>query len=90
MKEALNPIAIAPVGAPPAFIWHTETDKSVKMESTLKYAAKLHSLDTRCEMHIYPEGWHGMGLAKDNPVIRRWSSDLAFWLSMMGYLNADA
>lgn len=87
MMEAVNPIEIADNDAPPAFIWHTEPDATVKIESTLKYVSRLHSLDVRCELHVYPDGRHGLGLAKDNPVVSRWASDLQFWLHMMGYIN---
>ncbi len=87
MMELVNPISIAKEDAPPAFIWHTETDATVKIESTLKYVAKLHSLNVRCELHVYPNGRHGLGLASDNPIVSRWSNDLAFWLGMMGYVG---
>lgn len=87
MAEALNPIAIAPTDTPPAFIWHTEPDAVVKLESTMKYVAKLHSLDVRCELHVYPDGWHGLGVAKNNPIVSRWTRDLEFWLHLMGYID---
>lgn len=87
MAEALNPIAIATADAPPAFIWHTEPDTVVKVESTMKYAAKLHSLDVRCELHVYPDGWHGLGVAEGNPIVSRWTRDLEFWLCMMQYIE---
>ena len=85
MSDKLNPINSATEKAPPAFIWHTETDKVVKMECTLEYAATLHSLNVRCELHVYPTGGHGLGLAKGNAAISRWADDLSFWLSYMGY-----
>lgn len=87
MAEALNPIAIAPTDTPAAFIWHTETDATVKIESTLKYVAKLHSLNTRCELHVYPAGGHGLGIAQDNTIVSRWTRDLEFWLHFMGYID---
>lgn len=87
MMELVNPIAIARSDAPPAFIWHTETDATVKLESTLRYVARLHSLNVRCELHVYPDGRHGLGLAPDNPIVSRWSKDLEFWLAMMGYMD---
>ena len=87
MAEMLNPISIAQKDAPPAFIWHTEPDTVVKVESTMKYVAKLHSLGVRCELHVYPDGRHGLGLAKDNPIVCRWARDLEFWLRLMGYTD---
>ena len=87
MMENLNPIAIAPTDTPPAFIWHTEPDATVKVESTMKYVAKLHSMNIRCELHVYPDGRHGLGVARDNPIVSRWTRDLEFWLHLMGYID---
>lgn len=87
--ERVNPISICPPNAPRAFIWHTETDTCVKVASTYKYAMKLRSLGIRHEMHIYPDGWHGMGLAEQSPVVRRWSRDLLFWLEYIKFIEAN-
>ena len=83
----LNPIAYARANVPPAFIWHTEVDKTVAVVSTLKYVAALHNADVRVELHVYPEGSHGLGLASDKPFIARWSNDLAVWLKHIGFIG---
>lgn len=88
LSEALNPINLVTKEAPPAFIWHTETDTIVKMESTLKYVARLHLCGVRTELHVYPDGQHGLGLAEKNPTVKRWSDDLIFWLMMMKYIDS--
>jgi dipeptidyl aminopeptidase/acylaminoacyl peptidase len=51
----------------------------------MKYVAKLHSMNIRCELHVYPDGRHGLGVARDNPIVSRWTEDLKFWLHYMGY-----
>ncbi|MBE6635875.1 MAG: alpha/beta hydrolase [Ruminococcaceae bacterium] len=86
--EDYNPIALCTADTPQAFIWHTETDKTVKVASTYKYASRLRELDIRHEMHIYPTGWHGMGIAADVPAVTRWASDLAFWLKFIGFIDS--
>ena len=90
MMEDLNPINLVTSETPPTFVWHTETDASVRPECTLKYVAKLHENGVRSELHLYPDGWHGMGLAKQNPIVSRWSNDLIFWLKMMKYIEDGA
>ncbi len=85
--DSVNPICICLSDAPRAFIWHTETDPAVKVTSTYKYAARLCENNVRTEMHIYPVGGHGLGLAKNEPSIARWSEDLAFWLRFNGYIK---
>ena len=85
--ERLNPISNVDADTPAAFLWHTETDNCVKVRGTLDYAVALHNAGVRCEMHIYPTGGHGLGLAESNECIARWSGELAFWLRYNGYLN---
>ena len=85
-KAKLNPIDYVRADVPPAFIWHTEVDKSVSVVSTLKYVTALHNADVRVELHVYPEGAHGLGLASDNPFIARWSNDLEIWLRHIGFI----
>lgn len=58
---------------PPAFIWHTSTDELVPVENSLMLAAALTRAGVIYEMHIYPEGIHGLGLASDYPEIRVWA-----------------
>ena len=87
LKDAVNPILLADSTAPKAFIWHTETDTAVNVSSTFAYASRLHELGIRCEMHIYPEGPHGIGLAEAYPSVRRWQNELKFWLESQGYIS---
>lgn len=69
----------------PAFIWHTAGDVSVPPENSLALAAAYARLNKSFELHIYPGGHHGMGLATDDPVISGWSSSCADWLIRNGY-----
>jgi len=85
--DKLNPIRNVTKDTPPAFVWHTETDALVKVESTFKYVAALHQKDVRCELHVYPEGYHGLGLAEKFPAVKRWADDLKFWLGYMGFIE---
>ncbi len=48
---------------PPAFLWHTFADTGVPVENSLLMASALRENGVPFELHIYPEGWHGMSLA---------------------------
>ncbi len=48
---------------PPAFIWHTFTDKSVNVKNALLLAEALADNNISTELHIFPEGPHGLSLA---------------------------
>ena len=50
---------------PPAFIWHTFNDGTVPVENSLLFAAALRENDIPFELHIFPEGKHGLSLCND-------------------------
>lgn len=49
----------------PAFLWHTFEDTTVPVENSLMMAASLRKHHVPFELHIYPRGGHGLGLAND-------------------------
>ena len=57
---------------PPAFIWHTANDELVPVENSLLLASALSRAGVPFELHIYPDGPHGLGLAEDSPDVRGW------------------
>jgi dipeptidyl aminopeptidase/acylaminoacyl peptidase len=50
-------------GLPPVFLWHTYTDQSVPVENSLLLAEALRRAGVPLEMHLFPEGQHGLSLA---------------------------
>lgn len=60
-----------PADFPPAFIWHCADDTAVPAENSLMLAAELSKHKIPYELHIFPEGGHGIALCdittlKDN------------------------
>ncbi|MBE6544289.1 MAG: alpha/beta hydrolase [Ruminococcaceae bacterium] len=47
---------------PPAFIWHTANDMCVPSENSLIYALALKKNKVPFEVHVYPNGNHGLAL----------------------------
>ena len=68
---------------PPAFIWHTANDELVPVENSLLLAGALSRWGVPFEMHIYPDGPHGMGLAEDRPVPAQWMRDCIAFIHNM-------
>ena len=73
---------------PPAFLWATATDNSVPADNALRYALALARQEILYEIHVYPEGVHGLSTCRfnvNNPlnisdeVLRasRWVEDCA-------------
>lgn len=54
---------------PPCFIWHTAEDKTVPVENSFLMASALHEKNIPVELHIFPEGEHGLSLA--SPIVER-------------------
>ena len=50
---------------PPAFLWHTYADGAVPVENSLLYAKSLREHKIPFEMHIYPDGPHGLSTVSD-------------------------
>lgn len=50
---------------PPVFLWHTEPDDCVPVENSLLFFQALHENHIPVEMHIYPQGGHGLSLANE-------------------------
>lgn len=84
--ESVTPFCIANENTPKTFIWHAQTDACVKVDGAFRYAARLNELGVSTELHIYPTGNHGVGLAKDgrlyDPYIENWSEHFISWLRL--------
>ena len=98
MGEAFGDLALArrysaelnvTENTPPAFIWHTLEDATVPVENSLNLAAAYSRAGVPCELHIFPEGRHGLGLCEENAHTAQWTALLLRWLCLMGYGNVS-
>ena len=71
---------------PPTFLFHTTGDSSVPPQNSLVYYAACVAHKVPCELHIYQNGPHGVGLASGDPVLGTWKERLADWLKSNGLL----
>lgn len=71
---------------PPAFIWHTADDGSVPVENSLLFANALRARRVPFELHVFPHGAHGLGMAEDEPPVRAWTDLCATWLRGLGWV----
>lgn len=74
-----------PDDCPPAFIWHTADDTCVDVNNSLLLAKALHEKNIPFEMHIFPSGNHGRGLAEDVDGTCQWSGLMLNWLKRLGF-----
>ncbi len=71
---------------PPTFIFQTNEDETVPAENAVSFYLALRKLKIPVEMHIFEPGKHGVGLAKNDPVLSVWPSLLQTWLAGKGIL----
>lgn len=86
METALNPVKNVTKTTPPAFIWHTAADGGVNVINSYAFATELRKKNVPCEMHIFPEGRHGLGLAESVPHTAQWSALLINWFKNLSWL----
>lgn len=75
---------------PPTFIWHTYTDQAVPVENSLFFVEALRKYQIPVELHIFPEGPHGLSLAnretisepgeKEYPAVQSWMNLSCTWI----------
>lgn len=66
---------------PPAFLVHASDDDGVPVENSLMYYNALRANNVKAEMHLYPEGGHGFGLARDKGNLSGWADCCIKWLN---------
>lgn len=78
---------------PPVFLWHTAADELVPVQNSLLFAQALAEKKIPFELHIYPQGVHGLSLATPeveepekqrwaDPHVAEWFADCIRWLDL--------
>jgi acetyl esterase/lipase len=72
---------------PPTFLWHTADDSAVPVENSLLFFEALHKAGVPGELHVFPHGRHGLGLAPGDPAVSQWPRLCAAWMEGLGLLK---
>lgn len=72
---------------PPTFLWHTADDAGVPVENSLLFFEALRRAGVPGELHVFPHGKHGLGLAPDDPAVGQWPGLCARWMEAQGFLK---
>lgn len=65
---------------PPTFLVHASDDKSVPVQNSLMFYDELSKHNVQSEMHIFPEGGHGFGLAVGKGRLEQWKDMCIGWI----------
>ena len=71
---------------PPTFLWHTAEDQAVPVENSLLFSNSLSKSKVSFELHIFPYGRHGLGLAQDTPGASAWPTLCENWLRNIKFI----
>lgn len=71
---------------PPTFLFHTANDTAVPVENSLLFAQALSAYDIPYELHIFPDGAHGVGLADADFQLKNWTRLCEIWFKKIGFL----
>lgn len=78
---------------PQTFIWHTFEDDAVPLYNTLAFADALYKNNVKFEMHVFPDGCHGVSTAdkagaRDGnrlvPAVVPWFDMSVTWIHNLG------
>ncbi|GAB3536142.1 alpha/beta hydrolase [Arthrobacter tecti] len=97
LKDELSPARHLDSRTCPTFVWATAEDPP-GFPNALAWAHALVEADVAVELHIYPHGWHGLGMA-DGTVYGKhghtsiahtaqWSAACERWLQQEGILGS--
>ncbi|MBD0353484.1 MAG: prolyl oligopeptidase family serine peptidase, partial [Flavisolibacter sp.] len=65
---------------PPTFLVHATDDTGVPVENSLLFYQALKDKGVSAEMHLYPYGGHGFGLAVGRGYLQTWTDRCIDWL----------
>ena len=72
---------------PPTLIFQAEDDKTVPVQNSIDYYTALKNKGIAAELHIYPKGGHGFGLAKKGGTESSWPEACIKWLMQIGMVK---
>ena len=68
---------------PPTFIFITQDDQAVPVQNAMMFYEALCKHGVLAELHVYQHGKHGVGLAKDDPILSTWPGHFIAWLGRL-------
>jgi dipeptidyl aminopeptidase/acylaminoacyl peptidase len=85
-RAATSADLLVTASAPPFFVWHTADDAVVPVQHSYLLGMALAASGVRHELHVFPHGTHGLGLAEGSGPPARWTSLCEGWLRQEGWI----
>jgi acetyl esterase/lipase len=75
---------------PPTFLVHSSADTVVGVENSLLFYAAMRQAKAPIELHLYPRGPHGSGMAPALGPTAEWPRHCESWMRFNGWLPASS
>jgi acetyl esterase/lipase len=75
---------------PPTFLVHSAEDSTVVVGNSLLFYQAMRRAGAPIEMHLYPKGPHGSGMAASLGPTSEWPKLCESWMRFNGWLPAKA
>lgn len=69
---------------PPTFLVHAMDDNVVPVENSLLFFQAMKDKGVSGELHVFPKGGHGFGLAVGKGALESWTELCAAWINGLG------
>jgi len=88
LRESLSSEKNVTENTPPTFLWHTADDAAVPVENSLMFASALSKCKVPFELHVFPHGRHGLGLAREEGLpVAAWTELCRNWFKTIGFIE---
>lgn len=71
----------------PCFVWHCKGDEAVPFANSQAFANMMKKAGVNCELHLYENGAHGIGMAKEYEGAKEWFSQCLAWLTENHFMD---
>lgn len=71
----------------PCFLWHCKGDKAVPYQNSQAFYNTMQKAGVNCELKLYENGAHGIGMGKEYPGANEWFSQCLEWLEEYGFYD---
>lgn len=82
ITKKLNLHTAVTADCPQTFLCHTVRDTTVPVEDSLKFASALIGAGVACELHIFPNGGHGLSLSNGQVCEDGGDESFAQWVDL--------
>lgn len=72
---------------PPVFLFVSMDDQRIDPQNSVIFGDALKAAGIRADIHLFPHGAHGVGLATDMPEEQAWPELFRLWLTRQHFIN---